>query len=143
MPRDEFDRDLNEYLSARKRASRFNIKGLFVRFLPKRSEKPTAPPVEMPESVEVYEEPKERPSLFSTFKSSSKNMFSSLKSDKESEELATSRMQAEDAVNDMKEVAKITLGMIKTLPDEQLRHFKKSPDFDRLKALLKKHELIK
>jgi len=131
MARDEFDRDLEEYLHARRRSG-LDLKGLLSRIVPKKKERP-----QLPEQVEIYEEPKEEPQVKAPFfarflgKSASKD------------ELVQSQMQAEDAVSDMKEVAKIALGMIRNLPSEQLRSFKQSSDFERLKLILKKHELIK
>jgi hypothetical protein len=94
--------------------------------------------VELPEEVEVYHEEAPKPApkehiLTKFFK----------KEEPVQEELLRTKMQAEDAVTDMKEIAKIALSMIKQLPDEQLRTFKQSPDFDKMKSILKKHELIK
>ena len=91
----------------------------------------------MPEEVEVYEEeakqgPKEG-MLAKLFK----------KEEPLNEELLQTRMQAEDLTEDMKEISKIALSVVKQLPDEQLRAFKESPDFEKLKVILKKHDLIK
>jgi len=59
------------------------------------------------------------------------------------EQALRAKMRVDDAVGDMKEISKITLNMIRQLPDEQLKKFKQSPDFERMKSILKKHELIK
>ena len=132
MSRDDFERDMKEYLRARKRAG-FDIKQFLQNLMPKQKEA-----VELPEEVEVYHE-EETPTkrkehvLTKFFK----------KEEPVHEELARTKMQAEDALTDMKEIAKIALGMIKQLPDEQLRTFKQSPDFEKMKSILKKHELIK
>jgi hypothetical protein len=107
MSRDDFERDMKEYLRARKRAG-FDLKGLIQNLIPKKKEA-----VELPEEIEVYHEEGHAPK------------------------------RKEHALTDMKEVAKIALGMIKQLPDEQLRTFKQSPDFEKMKSILKKHELIK
>jgi hypothetical protein len=130
MSRDDFERDMREYISARKRA-RFNIKTFLQDILPKMPKK--AQP--MPEEVEVYtekpiqEQPKES-ILTKWFK-------------KETEELTCTKMEAEDTKTDLKEMARITLGMIKQLPDQQLKDIKQSSDFEKLKTILKKHDLIK
>src|SRR3989344_775470 len=132
--RDEFERDLAEYLSARKRAGRIDIKSFLKKLMPER--KVEDPTVAIPEQVEVYTEPQpvpKQPSFISKI----------FKKEVVNEELVREHMRADDALDDMKEVAKIALSMIKQLPDEQLRLFKNSPDFERLKTLLKKHDLIK
>lgn len=130
--RDEFEKDLAEYLSARKRAGRIDIKAFLKKIIPERKTEDAS--VALPEQVEVYTEPQpKQPGLLS-------KMF---KKEAVNEELMREHMRADDALDDMKEVAKIALSMIKQLPDEQLKAFKNSPDFERLKTLLKKHELIK
>jgi hypothetical protein len=133
MSREDFEKDMREYLRTRKKAG-FNIKQLLQDLLPKKK----AEAVELPEEVEVYHEETEKPKrkehvLTKFFK----------KEEPMHEELLRTKMQAEDAIADMKEIAKIALGMINELPDEQLIKFKKSPDFEKMKFLLKKHELIK
>ena len=132
MHKAEFDREMEEYLQARKKAG-FNLKEFLQKLLPK--EKPKK--IELPEEVIVYEEetttePKEG-MLAKLFK----------KEEPKSEELLRTKMQAEDLTTDMKEISKIALGVVKQLPDEQLRQFKQSPDFEKLKTILKKHDLIK
>ncbi|VVB80847.1 Uncharacterised protein [uncultured archaeon] len=131
MHKEEFEREMEEYLRARKKAG-FNIKAFFQNLLPKKREK-----VEMPEEVEVYEEEaKQEPKegmLAKLFK----------KEEPINEELLRTRMQVEDMTADMKEISKIALSVVKQLPDEQLRAFKESPDFEKLKVVLKKHDLIK
>lgn len=54
-----------------------------------------------------------------------------------------SQQSQTEAVKDLKEVAKITLEIVKMLPHEQLESFKRDPLFLRLKELLKKNNLIK
>jgi len=136
MAKEAFERDLQDYLHARKRA-RFNIKESVQGFLKKITPRRSPEKVEMHEEVEVYHEKEEKPSK-------KENMFTKMfKKEPQQEEILRTKMQAEDAVSDMKEISKIALGMIKQLPDEQLRAFKESPDFEKLKNILKKHELIK
>lgn len=132
MSRDEFEKDMKEYLHTRKKAG-FNIKAIIQDFWPK----PKKDLVELPEEVELYHEEKPRPvkenRLTKWFK----------KEEPAHEELARTKMQADDAITDLKEIAKIALGVVKQLPDEPLRTFKQSEDFEKLKVILKKHELIK
>ncbi len=132
----EFERDMEEYLRARKRAG-FNIKEFLKGLIPKKGPER----VEMPEQVEVYsEEAKPQPAPKEGVLS---KIFKKEKEEPANEELLRAKMQAEDAITDMKETAKIALSAIKQMPDEQLRTFKESPEFERLKMILKKHELIK
>jgi len=129
MSKNEFEKDLHEYLRTRKKAG-FSIKSLIKDILPK-----PKPKTEIPTEVEVYTEeaPKEpkQPILQRIFKKDS------------TEELLQAKMQAEDAISDVKEMAKITLSMIKKLPDEQLKAIKSTEEFEKMKTILKKHELIK
>lgn len=134
MERTDFDRDLDEYLRARRKGTSFNLGEFLKNLMPKKQEK-----VELPQEVEVYDQkdkPAEKPK---------ESMFAKMfkKEGPQGEELIRAKMAAEDALNDMKEVSKIALGAIKQMPDEQLRTFKQSPEFERLKIILKKHELIK
>ena len=46
-------------------------------------------------------------------------------------------------MQDLKEIAKIALFVIKQLPPEQLQEFKNSSDFADLKQILQKYRLIK
>ena len=136
MAKEEFERDLQDYLHARKRA-RFNIKESLQGFLKKITPKRSPETVEMHEEVEVYHEKVEKPVKKESI------LTKIFKKEPHQEEVLRTKMQADDAVSDMKEISKIALGMIKQLPDEQLREFKESPDFEKLKNILKKHELIK
>jgi len=126
MGKGEFDRDMGDYLRARRRPS---IKDLIERVFPKKKKD-----VEMPEAVEVYHEgDKPQEKKFSFFK----------KGEPSEEIIARAEMRVEDTLTDMKETARIALSAVKQLPDEQLRNFKRSPEFERLKEILKKHDLIK
>ena len=125
----EFERDMEDYLRARRRPV-FDIKKILDKFVnrPKK--------VDMPEEVEVYHEKEEPPKKESL-------LFKLFKKELPEEEVQRAKMQADDAVSDMKEVSKITLNMIRQLPDEELKKFKESSDFETMKNILKKHELIK
>jgi len=127
----EFEKDMEEYLRARKRAG-FNIQEILKNLFPKKQPET----VELHGEVEVYTEeakPKKDGVLTKFFK----------KEEHSNEEMLRAKMQAEDAVADLKEISKITLNMIRKLPDEHLKEFRQSADFDRMKIILKKHELIK
>ncbi|MBI4146189.1 hypothetical protein HY489_02520 [Candidatus Woesearchaeota archaeon] len=130
MVKGEFERELEQYLHARKSSS-WNIKRWFSSLVPKAKPRET---IELPQEVEVYEEPE---------KEEKKQTFLERILPSRKEETTLAQMQAESAVQDMKEVAKITLGMIKQLPDEQLKTFKQSQEFEKLKHILRKHELIR
>ncbi len=115
MHKEEFEREMEEYLRARKRAG-FNIKAFFQNLLPKKHEK-----VEMPEEVEVYEEEsKQEPKegmLAKLFK----------KEEPLNEELLRTRMQVEDMTEDMKEISreKVTLLKLKKdTPDNKIEKIK-------------------
>lgn len=120
----DFENDLDEYLSARKKSS---IKGVIQDLFSPKEKK-----VRIPEQVEVYNTGKEK-------KFSLKGVFTK----KSDEQLIQSKLEAEEAVDDMKEIAKVALLAIKQLPDDQLSMFKQGPEFERLKQILKKHSLIK
>ena len=131
MARGEFEKDLDAYLNARKRSG-LNVKAWLDRLLPK----PSPKPIQLADDVEVYEKP--APVQKEGFM---QKMFK--RADKDDVTLLQAELKADDAVSDMKEVAKIALGMLRELPDEQLKTFKHSTEFERLKTILKKHELIK
>lgn len=128
MRKDDFEKDLDDYLRTRNRAR--NVKDFITTILDKLKPQPK-PDVELPEDIEVYGHhptPESKPSTHD---------------EPLNEQLLRTEMQAKDAVNDMKEIARISLKMIKDLPDDVLRTFKESPEFSRLKTILKKHDLIK
>jgi len=128
----EFEKEMEEYIRARKRAT-FNLKDILKKLIPKKQ----PDHVELHEEVEVYHEaaqPVKKDSMLTKFFK---------KEEPANEELMRTRMAAEDAIADIKEISKITLNMIRQLPDEQLRQFRQSEDFEKMKVILKKHELIK
>lgn len=130
MEHGEFEKDLDEYLHARKRSG-INLKALLDRLTPK----PKPKPIVIPEQVEVYDTQSKPKENFV------KKLFK--REQKQDASLLQAELRAEDAISDMKEMAKISLGILRQLPDDQLRTFKNSSDFERLKVILKKHELIK
>ncbi len=48
-----------------------------------------------------------------------------------------------DTKEDMREMTKIFLAGMERMPPEELHKFKRTEEFDRLKVLLKKHNVIK
>lgn len=126
----DLTRDLDDYLKARKRAT--GIKDFFTRLKNRITPSPK-PDIVLPEDMEVYDERATKPFL--------ERIFS--KHDPPKELLIRAQLEAEDAKDDLKEVSKIALHIIKQLPDEHLRPFRQSEEFARLKHILKKHELIK
>lgn len=107
----EFDKELEDYLSARRKSG---IRDVLKTILPRKPKE-----FSLPEDVHVYHAEQERKHLFKRPKRDS------------------------ELLEDMKEIAKIALIAIKELPDAELAAFKKGPDFERLKELLKKHRLIR
>ena len=163
----EFDKDLSEYISGRKR-KKIDVVGMIKGLMPK----PTPPPVKLPPEVETYgeaekkqepekiEEPRvetleeevvgEKKSLWQSlldrfkFKPYQKEIEQKDKMIEEEEEGRIKEMVAKELmIKDMRDVAKITLYLVKQLPPERLKEFKQSTDWTDLKELLKKYKFIK
>lgn len=132
MKKEEFDRDLDDYLRTRHKARSMKdfITGVIDRIKPQ-----PRPEVELHESVELYEE--------NHHENKRKSFWTKEKEEPANEQLLRAQMQADDAVTDMKEIAKIALKAVKQLPDDKLHDFKQSDDFTKLRTVLKKHDLIK
>ena len=151
MTRGEFENDLDAYLRAR-RSSNFSLKNWIGSFAPRHetredgvseqmviSEEAVLPLAKPVEQINSEQTTLENHSL-------SENIFTRIfgkKSVDSNEQVLHETLRADETLTDMKEVAKITLSMIRQLPDDQLRVFKQSPDFERLKVILRKNELIK
>ncbi len=56
---------------------------------------------------------------------------------------AVSQVTSTDASADLKELARISLAVMKKMPGDLVHEFKQSADYDRFKELLRKHQLIK
>lgn len=166
--RDDFDKDLEVYLSQRKgrRIKAEDVIDWLRNIIPKRT---VAPPVEMPPEIEPYheaEKPKTIKEELAVIEAPDKdfekkkksilqmildkiNSFKQGKKPKEDfastleEEKIKDLVEKEMLLQDMKDLAKITLFVIKQLPEEDLKRFKNSSDFEDLKILLQKHGLIK
>lgn len=166
--KDEFDKDLSEYLSGRKK-KKIDVMGVIKGLMPK----PTPPPVEMPPEIETYgaeeekkplePEKKEEPAenleeevegkkrsiwqaILDRFKKKpyKKEIEQKDKLIEEEEEGRIKEMVARELMmKDLRDISKITLYVIKQLPPERLKEFKQSTDWTDFKEILKKYKLIK
>jgi len=166
--KNEFDKELSEYISGRKK-KKIDVVAMIKGFMPK----PTPPPVKMPPEVQTYGESKEKKpepeeteepqvvtlekevvgerktiwqSLLDRFKRKpyKKEIEQKDKMLEEEEEGRIKEMVAKELMlKDMRDMAKITLYLIKQLPPERLKEFKQSTDWTDLKELLKKYKFIK
>jgi len=169
MAKGEFDKELSTYLSRRKKAGMPDVMNFFKGLLPK----PTPPPVQMnlPEEVETYEEkpaapvqPQQQPKPeakkeeileeVQEYKADQKNVLGFIMdkiglarkqamTEEEKESKIQDLVKKEMMQKDIREIAKITLIAIKKLQPDDLKQFKNSAEFDTLKSMLKKYDLIK
>ncbi len=153
MTRGEFEKELEQYIAQRRRA-RIKLPDFFSAF--KRKKKMPEP--ELPPEIQKYEEgsPAELPETmpgeeetepekgFVTKMLESLGLVGGKKPADQLPQEQVQQMLAKDELGqDMKEIAKIALFVTKQLPPEKLSDFKSSPEFERLKELLRKHQLIK
>ena len=124
MGKKDFDKELEGYLHARRKGKRFNLGEFIQSIFPKR-EKSEYIEEEVPVEKEKSREKEGKDGFFT-------NLF-------KKEEQAT----PDELFLEIKDVSRIALNAVKRLPDDELRDFKKSADFERLHAILKKHKLIK
>ena len=164
----EFDKELGEYLSGRKK-KKIDVLGVIKGLMPKS----TPPPVELPPEVEPYggEEKKPEPekveaevkveTLDEEITGQKRSIWRALvdrfkfkpykealeQKDKKLEEEEEGRIKEmvakELMLKDLRDTAKITLYLIKQLPPERLKEFKQSSDWTDFKEILKKYNLIK
>lgn len=147
--KDEFSQELEDYIGQRTK-SRFNIGELFGRLKPKKKMPEKVEGFEMQEEEKIVEEPAEEvinePEELTTKEKGNVVKFLEkvgLISQEENESKAQQLLEKDETKDDLREVAKITLAVIKQLPEDQMGAFKSSPDFERLKTVLRKHGLIK
>jgi len=139
MAKRDFDREMEAYISAKRKGKPFSFKDFISKIIPKHDET-----VDVPEDVEVYVEQEEiKAEPVEKKEPWLKRIFSIKKEKEEPEPEVEYKLLAEDAVADLKFLTKVTLENIKNLPPDKIKEFKKSDDFDKLKKILKKHELIK
>jgi hypothetical protein len=154
MTRGDFEKELEQYISHRRRA-KIKFPNVFKSF---KSSKKKMHDTEMPPEITTYDkatpaEPFEAIPGDDDYPAKKGFMTKILETlglvtvEKKGAEIAPEEVQkilAKDEVSqDTKEVAKIALAAIKQLPPEQLAIFKAGPEFARLKELLRKHQLIK
>ncbi|MBW2968799.1 hypothetical protein KY304_01155 [Candidatus Woesearchaeota archaeon] len=159
MAKNEFDKELGTYLSRRKKAEIPDIIGWLKGLIPK----PTPPPVNvsMPAEIETYEEQNKKTETKSPVEivesDKSKNVWEFIKdqikkfssgkkysiSEEEQETKIKEIVAKEMMQKDLQAISKIALIAIKKLPEEDRKEFKESAEFEDLKKILKKYELIK
>lgn len=151
MVRGEFEKELEQYIAQRRKSKPFKLPKLFNLKKAKKMEP------ELPPEIQKYEEgtPAEPVEIPGEEAAQKKSLFSRVleaigltKGEKAREEQippeeVQKMLAQEEHAQDMKEIAKIALSAIKQLPPEQLAQFKSSPEFARLKDLLRKYQLIK
>jgi len=145
----ELNRDLSSYIAS-KRKSSFSLKGIFTGSQQSENTASMHPEVKPYESKE---EEKEVPSmddeaveeLEEEYAEESKGFFSKLKGlFKPEKEPEDSEEDVEELANpELKELARITLTVLKKLPGQELREFKNSEDFAKFKDILARNNLIK
>ncbi|MEM4240099.1 MAG: hypothetical protein QXM31_03650 [Candidatus Woesearchaeota archaeon] len=155
MTRGEFERELEQYISQRRRA-KFRFPDVFGAFKGKKKmTEPELPPevqkydegspAEAPETMPGEEEAPEEPKkgVMTKILESLGLVGGGKKEEQIPAEQVKEMLAKDEHLQDMKEIAKIALLVTKKLPPEQLSEFKASPEFERLKELLRKHQLIK
>lgn len=149
MARDDFDKDMDSYLEARRRGT--GVKAFFNSLFASQPKPPKPIKKELEETREppivdtspVIEEPisEEEPKPEHLHGYSLLSRIFSRK--KEKEETEIDAKEKEELLDDLKEVAKIALKTIKEAPDEYVHNFRKSTDFLKFKSILRKRKLIK
>lgn len=161
MGKNEFDKELGTYLSRRKKAEVPDILKWIKGLIPK----PTPPPVQVsiPAEIQTYEEeklvpkPESKKEVLKEYNQNKKNVLSFILdklnklgwfkktpiSEEEQESKIKDIVAKEMMQKDLREISKIALMAIKKLPEEDMKEFKDSAEFDSLKKILKKHDLIK
>ncbi len=133
----DFDRELDEYLSERKKT---RVLHNIMQGLRRESGKIKLNPsletydISIQEHVSSQKEAEVKPK---------KGFLARLFSPVEEEEEINMAEQLNAMRRDMKQLAKITLDAIKKMPPQEVTAFKQSDDFAVLKEILKKHSLIK
>ncbi len=130
---DDFDRDMKEYIASRKKST------LFGNVL-----KEKQPEVRLHPEVETYQQEsntmpaEEAVSMEET--PAKQGFFSRLFSRREVEEPVIASVELMD---DLKRISKTALALAKQLSPENLETFKRSAEYDELKNILKRRNLIK
>ena len=140
----EFEQELGEYIDDRKK-SKIDLSGIANIFKKKHKESPKLSP-----EVETYGEAPVNKQEEAPKKTGLTKIMEAVglvekqgMSPEEEEQKIKELVVKEETLQDLKEVSKIALKAIKQLPQETLAEFKQSPDFQTLKEILKKRNLIK
>ncbi|MBI2565167.1 hypothetical protein HYV79_04245 [Candidatus Woesearchaeota archaeon] len=142
MSRLEFDRELEEYISERRRAGVFN--NLLTGWKSK-----TQSSVDLNPAIETYSDSIETNDhqLQATEQVQSNGFFSRLLSRKSTVKQEENERVVVEEINpireDLRQVSKITIEVLKKLSHTELEKFKNSEEFILLKMLLRKNKLIK
>jgi hypothetical protein len=130
----EFNRDLEEYISEKKKS---RVLHNIMQSIKMESSK-----IKLNPSLETYDAPApQQISSQNEEQKPKKGFLARLFSPEEEEPNMAEQLNA--MRSDMKQLAKITLDVIKKMPPQEVVAFKQSDDFAVLKELLKKHSLIK
>ena len=134
MAKREFNRELERYLSSRKKGTSIWRK-LFA------AEKKLAKKPKTHPEVKTYEE--EKPSKRKERKGDKEPFWKRWFTPHDGGEQPFDEMPAGPTIeDDLNDVAHIALHLLKQLPPEELAKFKDSDEFRRFKEILKQHELI-
>ena len=140
--REEFEKELNSYLKVRARQSIFNK--IVQTVNPLNLLSPELEPydkqgIAFPESKELHQ-PKKGMLTKLKEKLFGDSVDAVVGAEKD---FAEAPMEKEDNTADFKEVSRIALLVMKKIPESELVEFKKTPEFMRFKAILKKQGFIK
>lgn len=139
--REELDDDLSNYISARKR-KKFNFRKIFAfsaEMKPYKEEK-----LEM--TVKAVEDSNAAAKLEKEYEAEKAGWFGGLLASIGLKKKAAPKEEfpAEDPmVEDLRSMAKISMMVMRNLPQPVLADFKETPEFIKFKEILKKHSLIK
>ncbi len=152
MVRGEFEKEMEQYIAQRRRA-KIKLPDFFSVFRRKKMPEPELPPEVQkyeegspPETLEVMpgeEEEAPKKGVVTKFLESIGLVGGKKTAEQLSQEQVQQMLAKDELSKDMKEIAKIALHVTKQLPPEKLSEFKASPEFERLRELLRKHQLIK
>ena len=138
--REELDDDLSDYISARKR-KKINFKKIFAfsaEMRPYKEEK-----LEM--TVKAVENSTAAAKLEKEYESEKAGWFGGLLASigLKKKEAPKEEFVEEPMIEDLRSMAKISMMVMRNLPQPVLADFKETPEFIKFKEILKKHNLIK
>ncbi|MBI4145184.1 hypothetical protein HY493_03180 [Candidatus Woesearchaeota archaeon] len=140
--RKQLRREMDTYISQRRKSEGWSMF--------KKQAQPALHPTVQPYKKE---EPMQAP-VETEYEQSKKGWFSGFMNklfgeEQPSEDVPQSEAQSqmapshEETINDLKEIARISLGVMKQMPGEAVREFKATPDYEKFKDILRKHKLIR